>query len=226
MPKSDRYFEIIQMLHHAKLPLRAAQIAETLKVSPRTIYRDIAILQARQIPIMGEAGVGYVMRAGYDLPPLNLDADEADAVSLGLAMIARTGDPALWKAARRAARKLHAIAPGTQHLVASSWGTAPDPKAPLIRDAIKAERALHIAYTDGTGARTTRIIWPLALIYYADNTVLAAWCTTRTALRHFRLDRMTTCTRHATYFTGHGAPLLTDWEAHHKAATVTAQKLF
>lgn len=214
------------MLRQASKPLRAAQIAETLEVSPRTIYRDIAILQARQIPILGEAGVGYVMRAGYDLPPLNLDADEADAVSLGLAMIARTGDPALCQAAHRAARKLHAIAPGTQNLVASSWGTAPDPTAPLIRDAIKSERALNIAYTDGTGAQTARIIWPIALIYYADNTVLAAWCTTRHALRHFRLDRMTTCTPDETTFTGQAAALLSDWEANHKTAAVIAPKLF
>lgn len=226
MPKTDRYFEIIQMLRHAKSPLRAAQIADTLEVSLRTIYRDIATLQARQIPILGEAGVGYVMRAGYDLPPLNLDADEADAVILGLAMIARTGDAALWQAARRAARKLHAIAPGTQQLVASSWGTPTDPAAPLIRSAIKAERALHIAYTDGIGAQSTRIIWPLALIYYADNTVLAAWCTTRGALRHFRLDRMAACTPDDTYFKGRGHALLKEWEAHQKAATVAAPELF
>ncbi|WP_298857477.1 YafY family protein [uncultured Sulfitobacter sp.] len=226
MPKSDRYFEIIQMLRHAKSPLRAAQIAETLEVSPRTIYRDIAILQARQIPILGEAGVGYVMRAGYDLPPLNLDATEADAVALGLAMIIRTGDPELWQAARRAARKLHTIAPGTQQLVASSWGTPSDPTAPIVRDAIRTEQALNITYTDGRTIQTTRTIWPLALIYYADNIVLAAWCTLRHAIRHFRLDRMQACTPDAHHFTGHGAALLTQWETHHKAEAVAAATLF
>ncbi|WP_299416672.1 YafY family protein [uncultured Sulfitobacter sp.] len=226
MSKSNRYFEIIQMLRHAKSPLRAAQIAETLEVSARTIYRDIASLQARQIPILGEAGVGYVMRAGYDLPPLNLDTDEADAVALGLAMIARTGDPALLQAARRAARKLRAIAPGTKQLVVSNWGTPPDPTTPLVRDAIKAERALQITYTDGTGQTSTRIIWPLAVIYYADNTMLAAWCTFRDALRHFRLDRMNSCRDHDTTFTGQGAALLEQWETHEKAAAVSAEKMF
>lgn len=226
MSKSDRYFEIIQMLRNTSKPVRAAQIADTLEVSARTIYRDIATLQARQIPISGEAGVGYVMRAGYDLPPLNLDADEADAVALGLSMIARTGDPALWKAARCAARKLRAIAPGTQQLIASSWGTPSDPTAPLVRDAIRAERALQITYIDGAGHKTRRIIWALALIYYSDNIVLAAWCTTRNAIRHFRLDRMHSCTPLDTRFIGQGASLLADWEAHHKEAAVSVEKLF
>jgi predicted DNA-binding transcriptional regulator YafY len=220
--KNDRYFEIIQLLRHAKVPIRALQIAETLEVSPRTIYRDIAALQARQVPILGEAGIGYVMRAGYDLPPLNLDADEAEAVALGLEMIARLGDPDLLKAARRASRKLSAIAPGTRQLIASSWGAPYDTAAPLVRRAIAAEQVLEIAYQDVAIQQTTRIIWPLALIYYSDNTVIVAWCTLRNAFRHFRLDRMETCTLLNTTFTGKGAALLAEWEARHKSESITA----
>jgi predicted DNA-binding transcriptional regulator YafY len=226
MPKSDRFFEIIQMLRQSKSPLRAAEIAGALEVSPRTIYRDMAILQARQVPVQGEAGVGYIMRAGYDLPPLNLDTSVADAVALGLAMIARTGDPGLWKAARSAARKLRTIAPGTQQLVASSWGTPNDPTASLVRAAIRAEQALNITYADGTDTVTTRIIWPLALVFYADNTVLAARCTLRRAIRHFRLDRMQTCVRDTQYFKGQGAALLAQWETDHKPQAVDALSLF
>lgn len=92
MSKSTRFFEIIQMLRAAKAPLLARDMAETLEVSPRTIYRDIATLQSMQTPILGEPGIGYVMRKGYDLPPINLDVEEAEAIAVGLAMIARTGD--------------------------------------------------------------------------------------------------------------------------------------
>ncbi len=221
MAKSDRYFEIIQMLRNAKHPLRANQIATTLEVSSRTIYRDIAALQARQVPILGEAGIGYVMRAGYDLPPLNLDSDEAEVVALGLEMIARLGDPEFLKAARRASRKLAAIAPGTRQLIASSWGTPYDTIAPLVRGAIADEQVLEIAYQDAATQHTTRLIWPLAMIYYSDNTVIVAWCTLRDAFRHFRLDRMETCTLQGSNFTGKGAALLTEWEAHHKSDSVT-----
>ena len=98
MTKSSRFFEIIHMLRGAKRPLLARDMAEQLEVSVRTIYRDIATLQAMQTPIYGEAGIGYEMRRGYDLPPLNFDLDEAEALSVGLSLVARTGDIGLWKA--------------------------------------------------------------------------------------------------------------------------------
>ena len=138
--KTTRFFEIIQLLRDAKNPLLARDLAALLEVSVRTVYRDIASLQAMQTPILGEPGIGYVMRKGYDLPPINLDVDEADAVAVGLSLVARTGDPGLWSAAGRASRKLYEAAPGTRKLVTSSWGVEAEPPIDLsrLRAAIRA----------------------------------------------------------------------------------------
>ena len=111
MPKSDRLFEVIQILRAATAPMKANDIATLLEVSKRTVYRDIATLQAMRTPIYGEAGISYVMQHGYDLPPINFDEDEAEAITIGLSMIARTGDAQLLKAAKCAARKLSGAAP-------------------------------------------------------------------------------------------------------------------
>lgn len=184
--KTNRFFEIIQMLRMSSRPVLAQDLADALEVSVRTIYRDIATLQARQTPIYGEAGVGYVMRKGYDLPSLNLDMEEAEAVAVGLSMIARTGDAGLWRAAVRAARKLHQVAPGTRQLVASSYGVEATPvDLGLVRRAIRDERKLRITYSDVNDHRTERVIWPIAMVYYMDAAMAVAWCELRCNLRHF-----------------------------------------
>lgn len=226
MAQSERLFDIIQLLRTARKPVMAAEIAAALEVSVRTVYRDIAHLQARQVPIQGETGVGYVMRAGYDLPPLSLDTDEAEAVILGLQLVSRTGDKALWKSARSAARKLRQAAPSVRHLVASSWGSAlGGPDMLPIRRAIRGEQKLRLTYRDANGERTERIVWPLAIIYYSDNEVLVAWCETRAAPRHFRLDRIHACTVLEDRFQGQGAARLADWEENQKASVVETETL-
>ena len=171
MSKTTRLFDVIQLLRGAKGPIRARDIANALEVSVRTVYRDIASLQAMQTPILGEPGIGYVMRKGYDLPPINFDVDEAEAISVGLSLIARTGDPGLWRAAGRASRKLHEAAPGTRKLVTSSWGVEAVAAVNLseLRGAIRKETKLKIAYRDVEQRETERVIWPLVLIYYVDN---------------------------------------------------------
>lgn len=222
MPKSDRLFEVIQILRAATVPMKAADIATLLEVSKRTVYRDIATLQAMRTPIYGEAGIGYVMRRGYDLPPVNFDVDEAEAITIGLSMIARTGDAQLLKAAKRAARKLSEAAPHTDTLIASNWGTdTPQNVDPYhIRQAIRSERKLRITYTDANGSDSKRVIWPLIVIYYADNTMLVAWCELRRDFRHFRLDRMVECTTDTAQFTGKASALRATWQAELKSITV------
>lgn len=137
-------------------------------------------------------------------------------------MIARTCDVQLLKAAKRAARKLSDAAPQTNILIASSWGTGTsdhiDPY--LIRQVIRSETKLKIAYTDVKGDQSERIIWPLVLIYYADNSMLAAWCELRDGFRHFRLDRITAYTVQPKHFTGQGASLRKIWEDEFKPSTV------
>jgi predicted DNA-binding transcriptional regulator YafY len=227
MSKSARFFEIIQMLRAAKAPMLARDIASALEVSVRTIYRDIASLQAMQTPILGEPGIGYVMRKGYDLPPINLDVDEAEAIALGLSMIARTGDAGLWRAAGRAARKLNAVAPSTRQLIASSWGLQHDVRVDpaQIREAIRSENCLEIAYGDEAGNQTQRVIWPLAVIYFSDSAIIVAWCVLREGLRHFRLDRIKSCVTLDVQFLGQSAALLRLWEETQKDQTVSTKPL-
>jgi predicted DNA-binding transcriptional regulator YafY len=227
MARSDRFFEIIQILRAANAPIKAASIAEMLEVSKRTVYRDIATLQAMRTPIYGEAGIGYVMRHGYDLPPINFDVDEAEAITIGLSMIARTGDAHLLAAAKRAARKLSEAAPQNNMLIASSWGVkTPEHVDPyLIRQAIRSEIKLQISYRDAKDEHSTRTIWPLVLIYYADNTTLVAWCELRSDFRHFRLDRMEDCTETPAGFTGKGAALRETWEKEFKSITVDTDQV-
>lgn len=192
MARTDRMFEIIQILRSARGPLRADDIAATLEVSVRTIYRDIAALQAMRTPIEGAAGVGYVMRRGYDLPPVNFDVEEAEAITLGLSMLARTGDTGLQAAAARAARKLADATPPVAALKSSNWG-APPPGVDLgiIRAAIREGRRLSIGYRSLSDIDSTRIVRPLAVIYYSEVILLAAWCELRGDFRQFRVDRIT-----------------------------------
>lgn len=225
MSKTTRFFEVIQLLRAAKGPVLARDLAGTLEVSLRTIYRDIASLQAMQIPILGAPGIGYVMRKGYDLPPINFDVDEAEAVWVGLSMIARTGDPGLWRAASRASRKLHEAAPTTRKLVASSWGVQAVPAVDLsaLRKSIRQETKLRISYVDADGRNTERVIWPLVMIYYVDNALVVGWCELRTSVRHFRLDRVTRCRFLNDSFQGQGDALIEDWEATQKHETVSTR---
>lgn len=196
MRRSNRMFELIQMLRAASRPMTAADLAEKLEVSVRTIYRDIAALQAMHTPIDGEPGVGYLMRRGYDLPPLNFDEEEVEALRVGLAMLSRTGDLALQRAADRICAKVDALNRPADWLQVSPWGAPLDdpqkgcvPKA-MLRAAVRNERKLALTYESLTGERTERTILPLALIYHVDCVLLAGWCELRGAFRHFRTDRI------------------------------------
>ena len=109
--RADRLFDIIRILRAAAQPVTAAAIADELEVTVRTVYRDVATLQARRIPVEGAAGVGYVLRRGYELPPLMFTEDEADAIAVGVRMLARTGDPGLQKAAKSVLSKVTLVVP-------------------------------------------------------------------------------------------------------------------
>ncbi len=213
MRRSTRLFEIIQILRAAHGPMTAQALAARLEVSARTVYRDIAALQAMRTPIEGEAGVGYVMRRGYDLPPLNFDAEEVEALRVGLAMLSRTGDSALQQAATRICHKIDALHAPADWLQISTWGAPLDDPArgcvskSLLRGAIRDERKLRLTYRDDCGVETQRVVRPLALIYFVDSTLLAAWCELRAGFRHFRTDRIWACDPLEAFFAGQGAAL-------------------
>ena len=199
MRRSDRLFDIIQRLRTARSPMTAAAIAAELEVTPRTVYRDIATLQARRVPIEGAAGVGYVLRRGYDLPPLMFSADEVEAVLVGMRLLRRTRDPGLQQAAASVLSKLAAVLP--EALRGSldtppfhvSEGDAREPGAislAELRVAIREANKLRITYRDASDAASERVIRPGAIEYYVEVTLVCAWCELRNDYRHFRADRI------------------------------------
>ena len=213
MGRSVRMFEIIQLLRNSDTPCTAQKIAEDLEVTKRTVYRVIAFLQALRVPIEGEAGVGYIMRSGFDLPPINFDVDEAEAITVGLAMITRTGDKGLKRAARSAAQKLADATPLSSTLFASSWG-AEEPKSidlSEVRKAIREEQKLKITYIRADCIKSERTILPIAIAYHSDAIVLAGWCELRNDFRHFRPDRISSYRILPETFLGEGDRLRQEW---------------
>ena len=167
-------------------------------MSLRTVHRDVATLVAQGAPIEGEAGLGYVLRPGFTLPPLMLGDDEVDALILGLRMVAGRGDAGLERAASDALAKILAVLPPemedadlSSSLMAGPAGADRSPHLDPIRRALRAERKLWLRYADKAGTATERRVWPVALGFFAEVEVLAAWCELRRGFRHFRLNRMT-----------------------------------
>ncbi|KIC45282.1 transcriptional regulator [Ruegeria sp. ANG-S4] len=224
MRRSARLFEIIQILRASGDPVTAEELAAKLEVSVRTVYRDIAALQAQRTPIEGEAGVGYLMRRGYDLPPLNFDAEEVEALWVGLSMLARTGDSTLQQAADRVCRKIEALRAPADWLQVAPWGAPPDDPAKgcvtiaTYREAIRAEQKIRITYESSDHSRTERIVRPVALIYHIECTMLAGWCELRNGFRHFRTDRIWACDLVEDHFCGQGEPLRALWQEQNRWA--------
>lgn len=224
MSRPTRLFEIIQLLRAAGGPLTAAAMAERLEVATRTVYRDIAALQAMRVPIEGEAGIGYVMRPGFDLPPLMFTAEEVEAITVGLALLGRTGDAGLLTAAADAGDKIAAVLAGAgaepmraAPLYASDWHAVPSAGVDLrrLRKAIREAEILRIDYADAAGRQTRRTVKPLAVLYYTESVVLATWCALRDDFRHFRVDRIARCHATGDRFVEDSAALRADWLAAH-----------
>jgi predicted DNA-binding transcriptional regulator YafY len=221
MRRADRLFDVIQALRTAKRPMTAATLAERLEVTVRTVYRDIATLQARRVPIEGAAGIGYVLRRGFDLPPLMFTEDEIEAIAVAMRMLRRTGDRGLQAAARNVLSKVTVALPdalrahlATPPVFVSERGAPIPPVADMsaIRAAIRDEKKLRLAYSDGKGDRTQRIVWPIAVAYYAESTLVSAWCELRDDFRHFRADRILDCDILDERFPVRGKDLFARWQ--------------
>jgi predicted DNA-binding transcriptional regulator YafY len=221
MRRADRLFDIIQILRTAKKPRTAAALAEELEVTVRTIYRDVATLQARRVPIEGEAGVGYVLRQGFDLPPLMFTVEEIEAVTVGARLVQRLRDRELQAAARRVLEKVTVVLPDglRSHLDRPfyvSRGMAAEPQGidiAELRGAIREQHKMRIAYVDEKRQRTRRTIWPLAMAYYVDATLVGAWCELRKDLRNFRVERIESARMLADSFQDPQGKLLGQWLA-------------
>ena len=199
MRRADRLLRIIQILRRHRRPVRGQLIAEELEISLRTAYRDIADLITDGVPIRGEAGVGYVLGEGYDLPPLMFSADELESVMLGLRWVMRRGDPDLARAAQDSVAKIGAVLPEQMrpYLFDSPLITPPNfflrkdhVDVAALRLAIRNQNKVHISYGDEQEAKTTRTIWPIAVSYHDAQRLIIAWCELRDDFRTFRTDRM------------------------------------
>ena len=201
MRRADRLFQIIQILRRTPKPITAEALAAELETSKRTVYRDIADLIGQRVPIRGEAGVGYVLEAGLDLPPLMLTPDEIEAAVLGAQWVARHSDTALARAAEDLIAKIGAVvperlrpyvfepateAPRARGLAADGLDMA------RVRGQIRAGRKIALRYRDEQGRETERVIWPVTVGYMETIRHLIAWCELRQDFRSFRTDRVTT----------------------------------
>ena len=196
--RADRLFQIVQFLRGRRLTT-ARWLAEQLEVSERTVYRDIQDLMASGVPIDGEAGMGYVLHKGFDMPPLMFDRDELQAVVIGLRMVKSWAGDGLERAATRAQTKIDAALPDTLKrqfgriaMYAPGWEK---PFAPAtfdqVRHAVDQCLVLQIDYQKVAGQpEAPRCIWPLGLFFWGNKWTLAAWCEQRQAFRTFRLDRI------------------------------------
>jgi predicted DNA-binding transcriptional regulator YafY len=220
MSRAERLLSLIQALRRHRRPVTGAALAQELGVSLRSIYRDIATLQGQGATIEGEAGVGYILKPGFMLPPLMFSEEEIEAIVLGSRWVAERGDEGLSKAARNALAKILSVLPPDLRDEAelSSLLVGPgepiaagDQELPLIRAAIRRERKLAITYVDAADEVTKRTIWPFALGYFDRARVVVGWCELRQGFRHFRTDRIRALEGTEFRYPRRRAQLLTEW---------------
>src|ERR1700678_687293 len=205
MRRADRLFQIIQVLRRTRKPMTADAIAEELETSKRTIYRDIATLIGQRVPIRGEAGMGYILEKGFDLPPLMLTPDEIEAAGLGAQWGAGHADPVLARAADDLIAKIADTVPERLRpfvLEPASrarpvWKKEPDRiDMAKTRAQIHEGRKITLSYRDEQGRGSERTIWPIAIGYHEAVRILAAWCELRKDFRSFRTDRVVDAVHH------------------------------
>ena len=201
MRRADRLYRLTDLLRGGRV-ITARRLAERLEVSERTIYRDIADLIASGVPVEGEAGVGYVMRPGFDLPPLMFDRNEIAALVTGARLVEAWGGVALARAASEALAKISAVVPADfaraadrtaiQAFRMTDLDAAARERLDLLDTAIRHQTRLKLSYTDGAGSETERRIRPLGLVFWGKVWTLIAWCEFRDDFRMFRVDRIAT----------------------------------
>ncbi|MAN46896.1 MAG: transcriptional regulator [Hyphomonas sp.] len=221
MRRTERLFQIIQILRRKSRPVTGQELAEELETSLRTIYRDMAELIAQHVPIRGEAGTGYVLQPGYDMPPLMLTTDELEAAVLGARWVAARGDARLVRGAEDLIAKLSTAVPLDLQPVIVDSGLVPVSfrKRPedsfdvaLVREAIRMQRKMDLGYADEAGNVTRRTVWPFLIVYADDIRMMCAWCELRQGFRHFRTDRVRQIEILEARFPERVARLRKDWE--------------
>jgi predicted DNA-binding transcriptional regulator YafY len=199
MRRAHRLLRLVQLLRARKVAT-AAELADELGVSTRTIYRAVRDLEDAGVPVEGEAGVGYRLGHRLDLPAMTFTPLELEALVLGARMVSAWADPELADAARTALERVRGALPSPLaramdatflFSTSSAWSRRAADHLGLLRQAIASQRVVRIAYTDGDGAVSEREIWPLGLYFWGTRWTVGAWCTLRQDFRTFRPDRIT-----------------------------------
>ncbi len=200
MRRADRLFQIVQLIRSRRLTT-AAQLSERLDISQRSVYRDIAALQAQGVPIEGEAGIGYRMRRGFDLPPLMFTVREAEALVASVRVAQSRIDTELAARAEDALAKILGVLPAAERIAAETlsiyaMSVGPDNATRVrlaqLRQATDAKFKIGLEYLDLKDATSRRVVRPLACFYWGEVWTLAAWCEQREDFRNFRVDRIRT----------------------------------
>lgn len=231
MQRAERLLDLIQSLRRRRRPVTAETLAAELDVSVRTIYRDIGALGRQGVPVRGEAGIGYVLDAGFDMPPLMLSPDEIEAVLVGMRWLGERADPTLARAAEDVISKVAAVLPAHLKpilLDGALFAPVREPATDLvdggaIRAAIRQGRKLDIRYRDEATQQTQRTIWPIGLTFYDRVRLVIAWCELRQAFRHFRTDRITDLVAREERYPVRRAELYRRWQREEEARVAACE---
>jgi len=221
MSRSERLLGLVQILRRHRRPVSGRALADEMGVSIRTLYRDIATLQGQGAPIEGEAGLGYVLKPGFMLPPLMFTDEEIEAIVLGSRWVAKQPDRRLAAAAMDAVAKIAAVLPddlredlnATTLLVGPQSDSAEAIDLGVVRQAIRDERKLGFLYRDAEGRASERMVWPFALGFFDKVRVMVAWCEMRQDFRHFRADRMSDLAATDMRYPRRRQAMLKEWRA-------------
>lgn len=207
MRRAERLFRLVRELRSRSVS-RAEDLASYFEISVRTVYRDIAHLQASGLPIDGEAGVGYILRPGFDLPAMTFTFEQLDALAIGLSFVEVAGDTSLSQAAQEVRAKLQAALPDPEKrklenapLFASRREGNAASTLKIVRRAIREAEVLQLRYGGGEGQQVERRVRPLAVWAFTDGWLFVGWCELREDFRAFRLDRVSTVEGTGDHFT-------------------------
>lgn len=221
MTRTTRLFDLMQILRRHRRAVSGDVLARELGVSLRTLYRDIAELKAIGAQIQGEPGLGYMLKPDFLLPPLMFSADEVAALTLGLNWVEERADEQLANAAAEVLAKISAVLPrelcarleDQTMLIGPGWDIPPGMALTELRQAISEERKILLDYRDEAGHASTRVVWPISLVFFESARVLAAWCELRQDFRHFRTDRIAEATLLAEHYPQRRHALRKQWLA-------------
>ena len=222
MDKTERLFSVMDALRRHRRPITAQALADEQGVSVRTLYRDIQTLIGLGAPIDGEAGIGYMLRPGFFLPPLMFSAEELEALVLGAKWVEGRPDPGLAGAATNALAKIATASPEDLRdrisntglwTPPATWSHETTPLLGTVREAMRTEKTLHLSYADESGKETQRAVWPITLAYYEEKQIIGAWCTMRQDFRNFRVDRVRDARLGVEPYGKRRIILMREWEA-------------